>query len=80
MGNVYLFSKIVDGKRVNLTVEELSEIVKKLVTHALKLPHTDDDDDPVLVGMHIKKCALKQTVVLIDSKALLYPRYQAWLK
>ena len=41
--------------RVNLSVDELTNNVKKLVRHALTLPQNDDDDGAtVLVGWDIE--------------------------
>jgi hypothetical protein len=52
--NVFSFSKLVDGKRVQLSLDELTQNVKSLVSHALKIPSTDDSDGPVLVGMNVR--------------------------
>ncbi|MEW8340540.1 MAG: hypothetical protein AB2708_11880 [Candidatus Thiodiazotropha taylori] len=53
--DVYTVTKTQGNGRVNLSVEELSNNVKKLVRHALTLPQDDDDDGaPLLVGRDIK--------------------------
>ena len=71
--NVFNFTKSVGKRRINLTVEELTTNVKKLVEHALTLtPSSSDNPDeeniPILVGRNIKmyltsKCTSKAVTV-----------------
>lgn len=50
---IFIFSKVVNGKRVPLSVQELSNNVKSLVEHAISLPETGNSG-PVLVGQTIE--------------------------
>ena len=56
MNNVYAITKMQDDKRVNLSVEELTENVKKLVRHALSKPSDQEDNNGglVLIGRDIR--------------------------
>ncbi|KAJ8313376.1 LOW QUALITY PROTEIN: hypothetical protein KUTeg_009066 [Tegillarca granosa] len=54
MQKVYSVTKLVNGRRVQLSVAELASNVKKLVKHALSIPSLGDDTGPVLVGMNVK--------------------------
>jgi hypothetical protein len=57
--DLFNFTKSVGKQRMNLTVEELTTNVKKLVEHALTLTpsssdNADEEDVPILVGRNIK--------------------------
>jgi hypothetical protein len=54
--NVFLFSKFVDNKSKQLSVEELTENMKVLVQHSFILPKPtlDKGVDPILVGKSVK--------------------------
>jgi hypothetical protein len=57
--DLFNFTKSVGKRRMNLTVEELTTNVKKLVEHALTLTpsssdNPDEEDIPILVGRNIK--------------------------
>ncbi|KAH3832615.1 hypothetical protein DPMN_105907 [Dreissena polymorpha] len=52
--NVYNFSKVENGKRVQLSVEELKLNVISLVKSACLIPTPEKSDPHLLVGKHIK--------------------------
>ena len=52
--DVYSVTKKVGNKRVNLSVEELTEKVKSLVRHVFSIVTENNDDGPVLVVRDIK--------------------------
>ena len=52
--NVYTFSETVNGKRVELGIDELVTKLKLLIRHAYTLPQNDDDGNPILVAKKIK--------------------------
>lgn len=57
--DLFNFTQSVGKRRMNLTVEELTTNVKKLVEHALTLTpsssdNPDDEDGPIFVGGNIK--------------------------
>jgi hypothetical protein len=54
---VFLFSKSVDNKNKQLSVEELTENLKVLVQHSFTLPKPtlDKEVDPILVGKSVKQ-------------------------
>ena len=52
--STYAFSKVVDGKRVMLSVEELKQNVLKLINLAHNVPSPDKSDSHLLVGKIIE--------------------------
>ena len=53
--NAFSFSKVVSGKRVQLTVEELSDSVKALVHHAYTVvDRTQSPENQIIVGKRVK--------------------------
>ena len=52
--SIYKFSKKQHGKTVQLSVEELKENVKALVTHAFTLPNIPLSENTVIVGKRVR--------------------------
>jgi hypothetical protein len=51
---VYLFSKKDNGKSIPLTISELTEKVKVLVTHACTLPTNTVAENQVILGKRVR--------------------------